>query len=87
MDEQWAFSKLIPSPFGKLLDKHFAKNNWALVRRTVHGDIGYQVYFGKGVQVDNLFEYGFPNLYDEEMVISFAEDFYKRHILRAPVDR
>ena len=53
----------------------------------MHGDIGYQVYFGKGVQVDNLFEYGFPHLYDAEMVISFAEDFYKRHILRAPVDR
>lgn len=87
MDEQWAFSKLIPSPIGKALDEHFAKNNWALVRRTVHGDIGYQVYFGKGVQVDNLFEYGFPHLYDEEMVISFAEDFYKRHILRAPADR
>lgn len=79
-NEKWSFSQIIPGPLGESMDEYFAKNNWSLIRRKVGSDIGYQVYFGKGVQVDNLYEYGFPYLYDNEMVISFAEDFYKRNI-------
>lgn len=78
--EKWSFSQIIPGPLGESMDEYFAKKNWSLIRRKVGSDIGYQVYFGKGVQVDNLYEYGFPCLYDNEMVISFAEDFYKRNI-------
>lgn len=78
--EHWKFANLIPGPVGETLDKHFAERGWALERRTDSGEVGYQVYFGSGVQVDNLYEYGFPHLYDEEMTVAFAVDFYNRHI-------
>lgn len=80
--EHWKFASIIPGPVGESIDKHFAERGWALERRTVGDDTGYQVFFGTGVQVDNLHEYGFPYLYDEQMTIAFAEAFYKRHICK-----
>ncbi|MDO4841635.1 MAG: hypothetical protein Q3982_03045 [Phoenicibacter congonensis] len=80
MMEHWKFANLIPGPVGDALDKHFAERGWVLERRTDSGEVGYQVYFGADVQVDNLYECGFPHLYDEEMTVDFAEEFYRQHI-------
>lgn len=75
-----SFSELIPGSIGESLDAHFAKRGWKLLTRQTGSDgaSGYQVFFGEGVQVDNLYEYGFPYLYDKEELLSFARDFFAR---------
>ena len=52
--------------FGELnniekLDKFFKENNWNLIKRIDENDKKeyYQLYFGKDVQVDNMYEYAF----------------------------
>ncbi len=45
------------------LNKLFIKNNWQLLKTK---DNLYQLFFGKDVQVNNNFEYGFPYLLDKE---------------------
>lgn len=82
MVEPWKFASLIPGPIGESLDRHFAEQGWVLERRAVGDDTGYQVFFGEGVQVDNLHEYGFPYLYDKPMLLIFAKVFYERHICK-----
>lgn len=67
-----SFSSLLHNHVGVALDKHFEKNGWILQR----SEGGYQVFFGKGVQVDNHYEYGFPYLYDQNELIAFANEFY-----------
>lgn len=51
------FSELLQNEIGESLDRHFAKNGWALQRWDDGQEVGYQVYFGKGEQVDNHYEY------------------------------
>lgn len=71
------FYDLIPSTVGKQLDRYFEKRGWALQQWLEEGrSPGYQVYFGKGVQVDNRLEFGFPYLYSTEETVSFACNFY-----------
>lgn len=45
--------------------------------------MGYQVFFGTGVQVDNLYEYGFPYLCDKDELLAFAKKFYIKKIIQA----
>ena len=78
------FSELIAGPIGDKLDLHFNKNGWKLERWEEGETSGYQVFFGKNVQVDNQFEYGFPYLFDKEEVIAFAKNFYENKIMKNP---
>ncbi len=45
------------------LDNIFEKEKWQLVKTK---DNFYQLYFGRNVQVDNMYEYGFPHLLSKE---------------------
>ena len=69
------FSELIHSPIGEWLDAHFTDQGWEL--QEIDGE--YQVYFGRGVQVDNRYEYGFPHLVTKEDLLVIAEDFYNKN--------
>lgn len=69
------FSSLLHSPVGAWLDAYFADQGWEL--QEIDGE--YQVYFGRGVQVDNRYEYGFPHLVTREDLLMFAADFYNRN--------
>lgn len=66
------FSSLLHNDVGAALDAHFSEKGWKLLQ--IKGE--YQVYFGKGVQVDNSYEYGFPHLLSLEDLLSFAHEFY-----------
>lgn len=48
----------------KALEEILKKEKWELVKSIdeYSEEIGYQLYFGKGIQVDNYYEYGFPHL-------------------------
>ncbi len=72
------FTDVMPRVMGEKLDAYFAENGWQLQAWDTNGSVGYQVYFGKGVQVDNHFEYGFPYLYDIDELQGFAEGLYER---------
>lgn len=75
------FSSLLPPPMGTRLDALFHQHSWQLQRWvTEEGTLGYQIYFGAGVQVDNHYEYGFPYLYEEAELLSFAHGFYIRQM-------
>lgn len=74
------FCDLIPGPVGQELDAHFKNKNWELQSWDTGSSSGYQVFFGEGVQVDNLFEYGFPYLYEKDELLTFAQDFYEKHL-------
>ena len=75
------FSSLLPTPMGTQLDELFHQRSWQLQRWvSEEGTPGYQVYYGPGVQVDNHYEYGFPYLYEEAELLSFAFGFYIRQI-------
>lgn len=77
------FSELVGGKMGDDLDAHFKNKAWELQEWTNDSSTGYQVFFGTGVQVDNLYEYGFPYLYDKEELVSFARDFYNRQVVSA----
>jgi len=76
------FTDIMPHPMGRALDKDFSKRNWTLQLWCNGQTEGYQVYFGKAVQVDNLYEYGFPHLYEKEDLVAFAENYYNRWLCR-----
>lgn len=50
------------------IDKFFSENKWELLKTISKEDTKdyYQIYFGKNVQVDNNYEYGFPYLFTRE---------------------
>lgn len=74
------FSEIMNNVVGNFIDEYYAKEGWELqFIRTADGTTGYQTFFGKGVSVDNNYEYGFPYLYGLDEVIDFAESFYKSH--------
>lgn len=52
----------------KVLEEILKKEKWELVKNIdeYSEEIGYQLYFGKGVQVDNNYEYGFPHLLNKD---------------------
>ena len=74
------FSSLMSDPAGSAMDLHFEKNGWELQAWDTGTAQGYQIFFGKGVQVDNNYEYGFPYLYDKEELLEFAEGFYESRV-------
>lgn len=73
------FSSLLHNDVGAALDAHFREKGWKLLQ--IKGD--YQVYFGKGVQVDNSYEYGFSHLLPLEALLVFADEFYNTKLLRS----
>lgn len=70
------FSEILDSEKGDFIDSVFEEEGWELQLIKDSDQPYYQVFFGRGVQVDNLYEYGFPHLYELDQVIGFAEDFY-----------
>lgn len=73
------FTDIVGPRVGNFLDEYFSEKGWELQYvQGYDGAEGYQVFFGKGVQVDNNYEYGFPFLYDLDEVKNFAESFYFR---------
>lgn len=77
-----SFRELVPEEIAKALDNHFVRNGWVLQRWVTNAENGYQIYFGKDVQVDNYYEYGFPYLYDREEAREFALRFYEKQIVK-----
>lgn len=61
---------------GNAVDNYFDRHGWGLYVVSNGRNEGYQVYFGKGVQVDNNFEWGFPHLYEEADVVTFGREFF-----------
>ena len=55
----------------------FEKNNWKLLKTK---DDYYQLYFGKNVQVDNMYEFGFSYLLDKEATKESLERFINYRI-------
>ena len=55
----------------------FEKNNWKLLKTK---DDYYQLYFGKNVQVDNMYEFGFSYLLDKEATKESLEKFINYRI-------
>ena len=54
------------------INEIFEQNNWELVKTK---NKYYQLYFGKNVQVDNMYEYGFPYLFDKRTTKKELERF------------
>ena len=55
----------------------FEINNWKLLKTS---DNYYQLYFGKNVQVDNMYEFGFSYLLDKEATQKSLENFINYRI-------
>ncbi len=70
------FSEIIGGEKGAFIDAVFEEEGWELQLIDDSKYPGYQVFFGRGVHVDNHYEYGFSYLYELDQVIAFAEDFY-----------
>lgn len=73
------FSSLLHNDVGAALDAHFREKGWKLLQ--IEGE--YQVYFGKGVQVDNSYEYGFSHLLPLDALLAFANQFYNTKLLHS----
>lgn len=73
-----SFTTLFPGEMGEKLDEYFSVRGWNLEYRPAVA--GYQVFFGKGVQVDNQYEYGFPYSYCREELTAFATRLYNRSL-------
>lgn len=60
-----------------VLEKILEKEKWKLIKYVdeYSEEIGYQLYFGDGVQVDNNYEYGFPHLLNKEDTYKELERF------------
>lgn len=76
------FSDMLPSPMGSVLDRHFANKGWELQSWGNGQTEEYHVCFGDGVQVDNLYDYGFPHLHDKESLLAFAKNYYDKKLHR-----
>lgn len=71
------YAEILPGEKGEFLDALFEKEGWQLqLVYGTDGGTGYQLFLGKGVQVDNYWEYAFPHLFELEHVIDHAENFY-----------
>lgn len=59
------------------LNAFFEKSHWKILKTN---DNYYQLYFGKNVQVDNMFEYGFSHLLGEDVTKKELERFINYRI-------
>lgn len=73
------FVDLFDAPRCAAVDRHFESKGWKLVEKKHDTGVGYQVFFGKGVQIDNFFEFAFPHLLEKEWIVASAEDFLESH--------
>lgn len=62
------------------LYKIFEENHWELLKNNENNESFYQLFFGKGVQVDNMYEYGFAHLLNKEDTIKELDRFIKYRI-------
>jgi len=81
-----SFQDVFPGPVGEAIDGYFKERGWELQIWYTDTDSGYQVYFGAGVQVDNLYEYGFPYLLQQDELLAFALGFYTTHFIARDVE-
>ncbi len=54
----------------------FEKEGWNLIRSKDNSSL-FQLYFGEGKQVDNMYEYAFPHLLDRQSTKAELERFIK----------
>ncbi len=66
------------------LDIILKKENWKIVKTE---DNFYQLYFGKNVQVDNMYEYGFPHLLNQQETKLELERFVNYKIEQLDVSK
>lgn len=58
------------------LNEILQKENWHIIKKIYEKDKPYyQLYYGKGKQVDNSYEYGFPYLLDKKETCQELERF------------
>jgi hypothetical protein len=75
------FATLLENTFiGNAIDSYFKRHGWGLYIVSNGQREGYQVFFGKGIQVDNSYEWGFPHLYDELDVVNFGCEFFWKKV-------
>lgn len=60
------FSDIIPDKTSEKLDCFLEMNGWQLQEWTRKGFLGYNIFYGKGTQVNNRFEYEFPYLFSKD---------------------
>lgn len=65
---------------GNAVDNYFKRHGWTLYIASNGKGEGYQVYFGRGVQVDNMVEWGLPHLFEESEIISFGNEFFFKKV-------
>lgn len=70
--------------YAKTIDIVLGKEKWQLVKNK---DNYYQLYFGEGVQVDNMYEYGFAHLLSSEDVKQELERFINYRIERVSLNK
>jgi len=66
------FADIIANKTSKKLDCFFEMNGWQLQEWSRDGFLGYNIFYGKGIQVNNRFEYEFPYLFSKEELINCA---------------
>lgn len=66
------------------IDNLFKKENWQLLK--TEGDF-YQLYFGENVQVDNMYEYGFPHLLNKQETKQEIERFINYKLEQVDVNK
>lgn len=62
------------------LYKIFEENHWELLKKYENNESFYQLFFGKQVQVDNMYEYGFAHLLNKKDAIKELDRFIKYRI-------
>lgn len=80
------FKDVFPGAVSEAVDSYFKEKGWELQIWQTTSGLGYQVFFGAGVQVDNLYEYGLSYLYDKDELLCFMQNFYALHCLNANID-
>ncbi len=62
------------------LYKIFEENHWELLKKKEKNESFYQLFFGNGVQVDNMYEYGFAHLLNKKDTVKELDRFIKYRI-------
>lgn len=58
----------------------FEENHWELLKKNENNESFYQLFFGEGIQVDNMYEYGFSHLLNKADTIKELDRFIKYRI-------
>lgn len=58
----------------------FEENHWELLKKNENNESFYQIFFGEGIQVDNMYEYGFAHLLNKADTIKELDRFIKYRI-------